>query len=679
MNISHLMRSLIGEQTVGDSRSLELKVGQVVRGTVASLLDNNEAMLNIQGVQVRAKLETPMQAGQAAFLQVQPQSSGSSIIFKQVDPIASGILDDTFRDIAKSLGLPDQKWALDLVKDLRTEGFTLNRQAAEAFKQAAALLPQGASMEQWMQAAAAAFRRGMPLTSASIAAMQQIMFGAPLHELTSNLERMLSSLLQADKGNSLAASDGKSSFMDAGRQMLATLQSSGAAIHSGLTQASGNSNWLGQFMKQLGVSYELQLGKMASQELAAQAREGTAGQSNQLFAGKQLTDVNNMTSQPSKQAGGTNSTLDQSLLTGRATTAAINTNTLNVNLPEQKLTTIPAGERSTVGTATGGEAAKTNSEQVQRATIEGAVSARQNTGAPMLAAQQAATDTGNKTGAGAPQAVTQSATTGGHRIEGLQEATSVPTRMGGQEQMDSSARPVFLASEQSQAAQPVQHNSPSAPPAQGEQAIAGTISQPRPGAEQLTQLDSIKGALLQLMAANDTPAAVRELASQLNSHITGQQLMLTAERNHSLFTHVTMFVPLQDSSGNKTAAVHIQTRRGIRGELDAENCRLLFNLSMAAIGETLIDVQIVDRIVSLHVWNNHPAIQALSAEAKDELSDRLETAGYQLALLKAVSLPKEEKEGEQVAAPVAKEGKTPKPPDVSSFSSTRYKGVDLKV
>ena len=64
MNIGSLIRGLLGEQKPGDAKTLELKPGQVVRGVVMNVSeDGQEAVVQIQGVQVKAKLETPLRAG----------------------------------------------------------------------------------------------------------------------------------------------------------------------------------------------------------------------------------------------------------------------------------------------------------------------------------------------------------------------------------------------------------------------------------------------------------------------------------------------------------------------------------------------------------------------------------------------------------------------------------------
>ena len=121
-------------------------------------MDNNEAIVQINGTQVQAKLETALQSGQSTLLQVQPQSANGTLVLKMVDHQAAAFTDDSVKEWVKALALPDQKWATDLVRDLRRDGCVLTREVAKQFQQAAAAMPKGGDMQQWMQAAALAYK-----------------------------------------------------------------------------------------------------------------------------------------------------------------------------------------------------------------------------------------------------------------------------------------------------------------------------------------------------------------------------------------------------------------------------------------------------------------------------------------------------------------------------------------
>ena len=103
MNIGQLMRGLLGDVQAGDSKALELKVGQIVRGVIMQTMDNNEAIVQINGTQVQAKLETALQSGQSTLLQVQPQSANGTLVLKMVDQQAAAFTDDSVKEWVKAL------------------------------------------------------------------------------------------------------------------------------------------------------------------------------------------------------------------------------------------------------------------------------------------------------------------------------------------------------------------------------------------------------------------------------------------------------------------------------------------------------------------------------------------------------------------------------------------------
>jgi hypothetical protein len=179
--------------------------------------------------------------------------------------------------------------------------------------------------------------------------------------------------------------------------------------------------------------------------------------------------------------------------------------------------------------------------------------------------------------------------------------------------------------------------------------------------------------LLQLHALADTPPAVKDSAQQLLQQITGQQLLLSPDRT-SMFSHITMMIPMYNDSRQQTAAVHIQSRKGSRGEIDATNCRLVFDLQMKSIGDTLVDVQVYNKIVSLHVHNDHDFVANLLDGSRDEIAASLHNVGYQFLSLKCTPFP--EQTGELSAAASGDIGRNA---DTTRYVSKPYKGVDIRV
>ncbi|MGN7760414.1 hypothetical protein [Paenibacillus sp. 22594] len=184
-----------------------------------------------------------------------------------------------------------------------------------------------------------------------------------------------------------------------------------------------------------------------------------------------------------------------------------------------------------------------------------------------------------------------------------------------------------------------------------------------------TAADTLKGVLLQVLGSSEVPPAVKEAAGQLVQQLTGQQLLLNTDRT-APFAQVTMFLPLHGPDGQETASVHIQSRRGRKGELDASNCRLWFDLEMKQLGQTLVDVQVVDRIVSLKLHNDTPWVLELLEERKDEIGVAVESIGYQLSSLRTEPLPQPN------AASTATAGGAGR---LADYVPDSYKGVDYRI
>ncbi|WP_139998314.1 hypothetical protein [Paenibacillus paridis] len=613
MNISQMMRSFLGEASSTDTRAMELKSGQVVRGVVLQVMENNEALVQINGVQVRAKLEQPMQVGQSAILQVQPQSNGALVVLKPVDPGQVGLPDDSFKEWAKQLALPEQKWAVEIVKDLRKEGAILNREVSQAFQQAAAAMPAGSDVEEWMRAAAATYKRGLPMTGGTVSAMQQVMFGRSAHELIGTLQQQLTSLISSVDQDGAVPEATKSLPQAAARVQV--LLAEGMELLRIAASDADNAN-------------AEKAGSKEASAVKVQLVPPTPTVKAEIVPGSAANA-------PAVEDGADGQTIQQS-----AKTAASQPNWLG-----QMMKWMGVDHELQLAKAFIGEAAPTT--PVSTATnIQAAEAAPK----PASAAQ----------GQALPQQANSS-------------IVEVPGKEPQQAPGFTQSKPVEKDDHQ----QLLRHNDQRAGIERVAAAVISMVADDiRLGDPALPSqpAESLKSALLSLISSDQTPTAMKETAQQLVQHITGQQLLLTPERNSSVLTHVTMFIPINSPDGQQTASVHIQTRRGRKGELDSSNCRLLFNLSMSTLGDTMVDVNVMDKIVSLNLWNDHPAISMLAETSRSEITSSLEKAGYQLLSLRTTPLPKA---GEQALSEAAAKSKPL--PEMSAFTSNRYKGVDYRI
>ncbi|MED0674634.1 hypothetical protein ABEV55_07225 [Aneurinibacillus thermoaerophilus] len=185
------------------------------------------------------------------------------------------------------------------------------------------------------------------------------------------------------------------------------------------------------------------------------------------------------------------------------------------------------------------------------------------------------------------------------------------------------------------------------------------------------QAGSVKGSLLQLLQhpeAKALPAPLREQMQQLVQQLTGQQLMMAGVQEDVSFVQVALQLPLPGGKHEENALIQIESRKKGPGQLDPENCRLFFYLTMQNIGETTLDVSVVNKIVSIYLYNNWKELPALVNVLRDSLEKNLAAQGYRLSLLRVMTLPERQNDRSQSAAH-----------GFLSSNLTHYQGVDVRV
>jgi len=656
MNINQLSK-MFNDMNTQEVRTLELKVGQVVRGVVTQHLPNQEALVNINGVQVKAKLEVAILEGQATLMQVAADSKGSFIHLKQVDPTTLG-LQDPMKDILRAMQLPDKDWSAQLIRELRQEGFPLNRETLQAFAQAAKLVPANVDLENWMQAAAMAFKRGMPMTLSSISAMHQLSQGLPLHQLINQLQQQLTSLFQSQGQainpqvaqqlqqfsqslNALVSGPFQQTSQPQGQLDITTAATQNATQQASLNvqgqpipaaPLSNMQNPIASFMKLLGVQHE----NMLSQQLYAKS-DGLA------------TTGQNQT--------------QQGTILNQTISSAVTQIQQGSTIPVQQQNTAPFTAMSQQMVSNQANQANVNSANGlghSSSTVQQQATNQASTMITNVQAQQANT------------AVAAHATHAGQQQEAVMQQPTPPVQNQAATQTTTAQQPQANSMQQ----QPVSINNQqiAMPHMQAEVELGqfqGAAQQANAGLNQATE--TIKATVMQLLQIPELNTSVKETMTQLLNHITGQQMMLSTERNHSMFTHVTMYIPIKDDQGGQTAAIHVQTRRDRKGQLDADNCRIVFDLNMKQLGQTLVDMNVTNKIVSLNIWNDSSFIQSLIESMRPEIFEAMQNTGYSLSSIRTTPFKKEEDKQEAEVKAIVH------PPDLQHMQATRYKGVDLKV
>lgn len=141
-----------------------------------------------------------------------------------------------------------------------------------------------------------------------------------------------------------------------------------------------------------------------------------------------------------------------------------------------------------------------------------------------------------------------------------------------------------------------------------------------------TELTGLKPLLMQLK--NESHGAViNELADQVLNRVTAQQLM---SHDAGPIQQLFMQIPLPDHQSDLT--VEWSGRRTKDGHIDPNYCRILFYLDLAQLKETVVDMQIQNRIVKVSVFNQYAKILEQAAHPfVTLLRDKLEQQEYKLS------------------------------------------------
>ncbi|WP_434067161.1 hypothetical protein [Paenibacillus sp. JJ778] len=673
MNIGSMIKGLMGDSKPGNAKPLELKEGQVVRGSVVSVSDDGgEAVLQIQGVQVRAKLETPLRPGETTLLQVQPPGENGITVMKPMTGTLAELPQASLNNLLKDVGLPDTKGNRELLLAIQRSGLPLTKDNVAMVQNMMTAKPAQVPVEEWVQATGIAFQRGLPVTAETVKGLHQTVFGPPLHQLLSGLADQLETMLTQTTGKPVLLGE-QSAAMKPAVMAGTPVVSNASQTEEGLVASSNGRQVTGTGTPALSTQQgQAALAGSISMTDGGAEDAGTAVKGN-LQTG----------------AGAGNAEAGAKAVASSVETAG------------KGGAGIPSGTGIPGESPRGADAGQVGSRPGTPGAAAESVAGRVITGQPET---PAAAGTPSAAGQAAPAAPTaaQLAPKLLALLDALRSAsTAAPAQPGAAAQ----AAPASQGGQAAAAAGGVPQPLPAgadAPPAGGnaaapagaaavhapvthegdpwvgrvlkllgaeheQQAVHGAAAQPRVGdAASPANADTLKGLLLQLASSEGAPAALKDAAGQAVQYLTGQQLLLTTDRS-ATFAQMHWFIPITGPDGEETASVQIQSRRGPRGELDASNCRLWFDLDMKSLGPTLVDVHVVNNIVSLRVLNDREGMGPLLESGREVIHQALDKLGYQLLTFKAEPWPAGQEPGAE------------RKMTASDYSPERYKGVDLKV
>jgi hypothetical protein len=139
--------------------------------------------------------------------------------------------------------------------------------------------------------------------------------------------------------------------------------------------------------------------------------------------------------------------------------------------------------------------------------------------------------------------------------------------------------------------------------------------------------DTLKSLTLRLLNENP-PQIVKDAAEPLVNKLTGFQLLSQeAGPIQQLVVQVPIFL------GGKTSELSMQWsgKRTEDGKIDADFCRVLFYLKLQYLDDTIIDMQVQNRVMSIQIFNDQPDLKKMAEQMTTILKTKLSELEYKLS------------------------------------------------
>lgn len=139
---------------------------------------------------------------------------------------------------------------------------------------------------------------------------------------------------------------------------------------------------------------------------------------------------------------------------------------------------------------------------------------------------------------------------------------------------------------------------------------------------------SLKPLLVQLLQDDSISMKTREIVEQMLYRMNGMQIV---SNDSNGFQQLMYEVPI-NLAGHKTdLTMQWSGKKTKAGTISADFCRIIFYLDLQYVHETIVDMQVQNRIVTVNIFNENEHIKALAQPFIEPLQTGLKAIGYQLA------------------------------------------------
>jgi hypothetical protein len=155
------------------------------------------------------------------------------------------------------------------------------------------------------------------------------------------------------------------------------------------------------------------------------------------------------------------------------------------------------------------------------------------------------------------------------------------------------------------------------------------------------QNTTIKGQLI--LALQQTEGVLQEQIQRVLHNFNGMQLFSVQELNNG-FLAAYLQLPASKLGLANDIELKFEGKKTESGKLDPDHCRILFCLELTNMKQTIVDMHVQNRNVTITVFNDHPKLRSLSSKLQPLLKKGLEEMNYYLSTVTFKPLNEERKQ-----------------------------------
>jgi hypothetical protein len=139
--------------------------------------------------------------------------------------------------------------------------------------------------------------------------------------------------------------------------------------------------------------------------------------------------------------------------------------------------------------------------------------------------------------------------------------------------------------------------------------------------------ETLKSLVLRLLNENPPPA-VKEAAELLLNKLTGFQLL---SQEAGPIQQLVVQIPYMLGGSTNDITMQWSGKKTKDGKIDADFCRVLFYLKLEHLNDVIVDMQVQNRVMSVQVFNEDPALRKMAEQLTPVLKVKLAEIDYHLS------------------------------------------------